>query len=417
MFRLWLAAFTVTAVFTTGNTQANEKTLDSLITIALANNPQLKAADYTAQASMYESRVAGTLPDPTFSVGLMNLPRSSFALDEVPMSGVSLGLSQVIPWPGKLRAKARRAKIENLLKEIEVRGVRNRLIREVTTAYYGYSYAVLAAKIIKENIALINATIPVMEERYAQGATTAHDVLMAQTTGSRLEIRLLKAERLRQSALLELRRTVNDSSSMANLPPFLPEASSVETASGTPVTNPMFQNAELQIEKAQTDRSLAKLGYWPNLMLGASYLLRQKPADGSMDGENWLSLHVGVSLPLWFFHKQKNEARASEQKLLASRERARDVYDMLERELDDTRLDLTTVKESLNLYDRAILPQAKAGFEAAEAAYEVGRIDFDALLSAQMRLLEIELERLELMARVNQAKARLRELFGNNIER
>lgn len=417
MLRLWLMVLVLVAALTTDEARAGQETLDSLIATALANNPGFKAANFNARSSEYSAKAAGTLPDPNFSVGLMNMPRSSLALNETPMSGVSLGVSQMIPWPGKLRARSHWADLGQKRDEMDARTIRNRLVHNVTSAYYDYSYWSLGTEIIKESIALINATTRVTEERYSQGDATAHDVLTAQTSGSRLEIRLLKAEQMRKSALLELWRTVKDSSAIANLPPFLPDPSNGQGTGQALAANPVLRDAELAVEQARVGRSLAKSEYWPDIMVGADYLLRQTPADRSMDGENWLSIHVGVSLPLWFFSKQKNEVRASEQMVLATRERAQEVRDMVEREIEDARLNLTVLEQSLRSYDTAILPQARAGYEAAEIAYEVAKIDFDALLSTQMQLLDIELERLDLVYRINQTEAQLVELLGNNNER
>lgn len=415
--RLWLPVLLLVTALTTDNIRAGQATLDSLIAAALNNNPGFRAASFTAKASEYSARSAGALPDPSFSVGLSNVPRSSLALDETPMSGVALGLTQTIPWPGKLRAKSRWAGLERQRDEAKAQSVHNRLIRAVTSAYYDYSYWSLSAGVIRENIALIEATTRVTEERYAQGEATAHDVLQAQTTGSRLDIRLLRAEQMRQSALLELWRTVKDSSVITDLPPFLPEPSNLALVDATAAANPILRSAELAIEQADAGRSLAKSDYWPDIMVGAEYRLREAAPGDMLAGEDFLSFKVGVSLPLWFFSKQKNQVRASQQKILASREHRTEVRDMLEREIGDARLTLERLAESLDSYDRAILPQARAGFEASEIAYEVAKIDFDALLSTQMQLLDVELERLELIYQINQTFAMLHELTGNHEER
>ncbi len=347
----------------------------------------------------------------------MNLPRSSLALDEVPMSGVSLGLSQTIPWPGRLRAGSRYARLEQQRDDATQQAVRNRVIREVTGAYFDYSYWKLTEGVIKETIGLIDATTSVTEERYATGKATAHDVLIAQTTGSRLEIRLLNARQMQRSALLELWRTVGDSSTTVDLSPYLPEPPADFGGTATIKANPYLLDANLAIDQAQAKRSLSRSEYWPDVTLGVDYLIRKTIPGDMSPGEDWLSLHVGFSLPLWFGSKQKNHVRASEQMLLASQQQQRSVHDWLTKEAEDSRLNVKVLTESLNKYDGAILPQAKASYEAAEIAYEVAEIDFDALLSAQMQLLDVQLERLDLVRQVNQTGAMLRELYGNDFER
>ncbi|UCD62950.1 MAG: TolC family protein [Candidatus Zixiibacteriota bacterium] len=418
MFRPWLTALVLLAsIITAGKIQAGQETLDSLIAAALANNPELSSADFRARASEYRAYASAALPDPVFSVSPSNLPHSSLALDETPMSGLSLGLSQTIPWPGKLKARSHAGRFQQQQDEATAQAVRNRLIREVTGAYFDYSYWLLAGRTIDENIALIDATTRVTEERYAQGKASAHDVLRAQTTLSRLQIRRLKAAQEQESALLQLWRTVKDSSLISHLPAYLPEFQSDQRGLPTIAGNPLVHRAEASVKQAEAQRHLARSGYWPDFTVGVDYRLREASPGDPLAGEDFLSFKVGISLPLWFFSKQKNEVRASQQMLLARRENEQAVRDRLDQQLKDNRLNLGVLAESLEKYDRAILPQARAGFEAAEIAYEVGRIDFNALLSAEMELLDVQLERLELLNRINQTRAQLAELAGQNYER
>ena len=67
-------------------------------------------------------------------------------------------------------------------------------------------------------------------------------------------------------------------------------------------------------------------------------------------------------------------------------------------------------------YELAILPQAQAAGEAAQAAYEVGQLDFNGFLSAQLDVMEIELERLELLTQYHQQAAAFRELAADTQE-
>ncbi|MEW6411911.1 MAG: TolC family protein [Candidatus Zixiibacteriota bacterium] len=418
MTRPWIAALVLLMfVITGGSARGNQAVLDSLIAEALANNPSLKAAAFEANGSRFSANAAGTLPDPEFSIGLMNLPRTSLALDEVPMSGVSLGFSQMVPWPGKLKAASRIARIDQQRDEVSIAAVRNRVIREVTDAYYDYSYWKLGEGLIDDNLELTKATVAVTEERYANGDATAHDVLMAQTTASRLEIRLLTARQMQQSAILELCRVVGDSSDAEDLSPYLPVPAVVFDDTSTISSNPYLLDADLATDRARVKRSLSRSQYWPDIMLGVDYLARKAVPGDMSPGTDWVSVHVGLSVPLWFFSKQKNNVRASEQMILSSQQQQRAVSDRLREQVEDGRLNVRVLMESLQKYDNAIVPQAKAGYDAAEIAYEVGKIDFNALLAAQVQLLDVQLERLDLVRRINRAKAMLSELYGNESER
>jgi len=409
----WLTILLMSVIIAISVTaQAGQETLDSLIQTGLNNNPELRAADYRVKASAYTAKASGILPDPKLTVGILNLPRSSLALDETPMSGIMLGLSQTIPWPGKLGAKSRHAHLARKRDEADLDALRNRLIREITETYHEYSYRLLSERTIRENLALTDVIVEVTEERYARGEVSAHDVFKVQTMRSRLAIKLLKAEQMQASARLQLQRIVKDSALVYNLPPYLPERDYRFSRKPGILKNPHLQNAELAVVQADTRRSLSRARYWPDITLGVDYRIRKEIPMDPVAGEDWLSFRVGVNVPLWFLAKQKNQTRASELALLTARENRNAVRDILTQKLEDTGLALDVINESLQQYDSTILPQVRAGFETARIAYEVDRIDFNALLSAQMDLLDVQLERLELVFRWNATLARWHELAG-----
>ena len=61
-----------------------------------------------------------------------------------------------------------------------------------------------------------------------------------------------------------------------------------------------------------------------------------------------------------------------------------------ELELVTARAEAETARRQVALYNSTLVPQAGAAYEAALAAYRVGRADFMAVLDAQMALLMYE---------------------------
>jgi cobalt-zinc-cadmium efflux system outer membrane protein len=83
----------------------------------------------------------------------------------------------------------------------------------------------------------------------------------------------------------------------------------------------------------------------------------------------------------------------------------------------DAQSNLLVALESIHRYDESILPEAEAAVEAAEVAYEVGKVDFNSLLTAQSDAFEIRLEHLDLVRQYHQTRAALAELSGISYER
>jgi len=388
--------------------------LDSLIEIALRANPEILAALSRHESARYEASVAGSLPDPQLSIAALNLPKSSLSFDETPMSGLSVGLTQAIPWPGELKARTGLADAESRVRGETLRSTRNRIIRETTTTYYEYAYWLKAGLVLEENIGLAEVLAEVAETKYAHGGTSAQDLLRAKTTAARLRTRRLNYTRMEQSSLLELMRlTGNGSSVGSEFDASLPEIAAAEPSPDDDISgNPALAGADYRVEAAESRQALARSGYWPDLTVGVDYRFRKSVPGDPVRGEDYLSFKAGFTVPLWFLGKQKNQAASARAALSAARHERRATADLLIRQLSDARLALRTISAAVAQYDHEIIPQATAAFETARVAYEVDRVDFNALLSAQSDLLNIELERLELVKQYHQTQARVEELLG-----
>ncbi len=387
-------------------------TLDSLIQIALRNNPDILGGKLTLESAEFGSKSSGTLPNPMLSIAAMNLPRKSLAMDKSPMSGIVVGFMQTIPWPGMLKTEKAMARLQTATEGQNLVMMENQIARMIKQFYYEYSYWTFAGQILDTNIRLVQALMDISNTKYANGFGTAQDVLRAQTARAQLENKKLQIFQMKQSSLLGLRQLINDTLIInETLPPELP-GKLEPIVSGDKSNNPLLLNAGLQAAMSQKQVLLARAGYYPEFAIGLEYTFRQKSIMDELNGENFLSARIDLQLPLWFFARQKNETKSARLAAKASEEKYRSVQLELEQMISTTQLILGTYKESANQYEMSIIPQAQATFEAARIAYEVGDVDFNALLDAQMSLYELELERLDLIKSYWQKQAELVELFG-----
>lgn len=396
--------------------QAQEEVLDSLIKTALENNPDLSAAAFMSQSARESTEAAGTLPDPSVSVALMNLPSGSFSLDRTPMSGVSVGVTQKIPWLGKLGAQSELAGAEYRLSQAKEELTRKRIIREVTDAYIEYSYWSKSKLIIENYLDLLEVTVEIAETRYASGESMAQDLLRASSMVSRTEVRLMTADQRLNSALLKLKQVVGDNSLSRALPAKLVDPADEHIPESID-RSPLLRIALIEVDQAQARKRLARHQYYPDISLSMDYRFRQDIAGDPIRGEDFLSFKVGFSLPLWFFAKQRHHLRSADQLRFASIQREISIRDQLTREYDDAISNLSLIDASIEKYDNSLLPEAQAALEAAGVAYEVGEIDFNALLTAQTDAFEIRLERLDLLRQFHKTTALLAELAGSKQEK
>lgn len=389
--------------------------LDSLIKKALNNNTNIIAAKYLHSSADFASKAAGALPDPQLTIAASNMPRSSLSFDQTPMSGKSIGFMQPIPWPGKLSAKSKLARSISDAKSENVKIARNKVVRQVKEIYFDYSYWLLADELIDENINISKDITLFIETRYANGQSSVEEVISSEINTTELSNRKIQFETNLNSALLKLGQLTNDSMiAAADIAAFLPVdiGAYYSDAAMVTVNNPGLARAGFRLKAAQNKKSLAKSKYMPNLLLGVDYRIRSNELTEPIGGEDFLSFKIGLTLPLWFSSKQKNEVRSARQGILAA-EAEQNSYDiMLKQAIKDRKQQLESLSEQTNKYSELIIPLSESAFEAAFVAYEVGQIDFKALLADQTKLLNAKLAHLNLVRQFHRTKAVLDELAG-----
>lgn len=262
----------------------------------------------------------------------------------------------------------------------------------------------------------MNSLIEVARVRYENGESSAQDLLRAQTTLARLEARILKVRQARESALLNLAELLDsDRLSAAEIRPGLPEVESYSYQDRIdPTETPRVRTARFSRSKAESRVALEKSDYYPDLMVGVDYRYREEVPMDPVMGEDFLSFRLGIRIPLWFFKSHRNTTRSAQEALASAQNRQRAVELNVREEFESAVLEINRTLQTLELYDSDVLPQAKAAFEAAKIAYEVGDVDFNALLSAHLELLEIEIERTELLRMFHDTKAIINELKGQS---
>ena len=111
-------------------------TLEQAIDIALSDNPGLAEIQARAEAMAAIPSQVGTLPDPRVSFNAMNLPTDTFDVSQENMTQMQFGISQAIPFPGKLALREEAAEYEAAAALDNVGETRLRLVRNVKVAWW-----------------------------------------------------------------------------------------------------------------------------------------------------------------------------------------------------------------------------------------------------------------------------------------
>lgn len=389
--------------------------LDTLLNSALENNPELKAAEYRWR--LYENRVAqaGVLADPSLSFGLSNYPVDSWAGNESPMSGKVLKLSQNLPFPGKLTAKKEKSKQQALWFKGMYEDEKLQLTWKVKDAYYSLFFFDRALKITHKNLALLNDFVRLTETNYEIGKGLLQDVLKAQVAHSRLIDRTYSYNKQFERALADLNNLTDQQLDppgvdLPDIEPVILAKTTEELHHTFEENRPLYFSYLALIEQNKLQKKLARLEFRPDFKLGASYTFREpNPAD---DGTDFSGIEFGINIPL-HFGKRKAAVKEAVAGVNMAESQLDNFRNMVRLNIQDSVLRIRQSEQQVELYKNGLIPQANQTFEAALSGYQVGKIDFLALLDSIMTVYDYELEYYRVLLEGRRGLARLEAETGS----
>lgn len=421
-----------------------ETSLADLLARADTANPEIVAARRVAEAAAARVPQAGALPDPMLGVGFMNVPVADPGLGSDMMTMTQVQMSGTLPWPGKLGLKEEVARLRSEAADFEVRRMRDRIAAELETAYYRIYFIDRALEVTGRNEALVGDFAQLTATKYGVGSGAQPDVLKAQVERTRLSDQMVTLAERRESELARLNALLGRPTGTPLPTTVLPaevrvvaipaEPDGLRFASsaledvvavdrpddGLPSTaelqalalehNPMIQAHTRRVAAQEQALALARTAGLPDFNVTAGYSYRNGLGD---------FFNVMVSAPLPIFAGRKQSQGVVEQTAVLDDHRARHdaMVNELHAEIASLAAELRRTRDQLVLLDDGILPQARAGLESSTSAYRVGRVDFLALLDAQVTLYRHELDHHRLLADFAENLAALERAVGTEVLR
>ena len=395
---------------------ARDLQLQELVAEAIRNNAEIRAAGNERLAAQHRVLPAGALEDPMLEAGVINAPLRSQIFRREDMTMKMLGLSQKIPFPGKLDLRQEVAAKDSESVAHAYQETVNRVIRDLKTAYFELAFVAESARLVDKNTQALERFLKISESRYSVGQGGQADVLKAQTQLSRMNDELIKLDRERRTNAAELTRLLGRRFDAVAPVPVALRSREVPFPFETLMETALRQRPQLQALKSLVDRSgksieLARKDYYPDFDVKFTYGQRDKTLDG-MRRDDLVGVTVAINLPVR--RETRREPRVAE--AIAMRDQAIDLYQAQSNELaSKLRQQLATAEQSIasaRLYETGILPQARLAVESSLAAYRVNRIDFLTLLDNQMTVLNFEISHAAALSGYNKALAEIDLLIG-----
>ncbi len=392
-------------------------TLQSAIDIAIKDNPSLAQMKARAEAMATIPSQVGSLPDPVISFNALNLPVDTFDTAQENMTQLQGGISQQIPFFGKLALREQTASHQAQAATHNVTEARHRLLRDVKQSWWSLFYFNKALDIALSNQNLLRQFIKIAQTKYEVGEGLQQDVLLAQLELSKLldtEIQLTGAiEKTKAQLNTLLNNPANfklsiPTQSKENLPTLLTEEKLFSLAENY---RALLASKQQSIHAAQSRLDLAKKGFFPDFKIGAYYGGRNDSISGK-ERADFLSLKLSMNIPIFAKNKQQKAIDQRSNELIQQHYALQDQWNKVRSEISIAYSEFHQTKNQVVLYKSGIIPQARQTVASMLAGYQVNKVDFLNLVRSQVTLYNYETQYWKVLSKANQALAQLIAVIG-----
>jgi outer membrane protein, heavy metal efflux system len=383
--------------------------VEGLLAAGRRLSPTVQAAALATQAARARADAAGSLPDPTFMINDDEIDRTSGPR----LNKTYFMFGQTFPLWGKrdLQHQAALQAVEAARGQERV--TRDQLDEQIKVAFSQY-YAVSRSIAINADIArLAQQMAKAATLRYGQGQGSQSAAVLATVEQTRAATDALRLEGNRAAAVARINALLARPATAPLVPPVLlrplpvalpPIPTMVARARAG---NPQLSSLQADIQQADAQRRLAGKAWYPDVTITAGPVTRQVGPTG-------FSATLSLSIPLQQGPKEAGE-REAVANLGAARLRMDATLAQIEGDLGQAAAALNASRQmEAQLRDR-LLPQYQAAYRSILASYSEGRGELTAVLEAEHRLHETNLEIIRTQIEGQTALAAIERLIGGDL--
>lgn len=405
-FHRWtISAFIIGLFSFVGLPSLTAQPLDSLIQIALRQNPELKARYTRYQSQLERAPQQSQLADPQLDFSTQFLPLRMRTWEQAAI----IGGMQEFPWPGTLATRSSLALSEARVtyEQAEVEALN--LKYEVQMAWLDYYQTLQSLSILEESITLSRSAERLANARVESGRGSATEMLKVQLKIRQQEQQLNLLKNRLQFPQYRLNQLLNRPATtpikLEQQLDFELQAIRMDSLLADIKRNhPAISSLRYEQEASRQIEVLNRLEGKPDIGLGLDYVVMSKITEHGLtsDGKDMIMPRIGVRLPLY---RKKYEAKAREEQLrresleLEAQALGNDFAATLGRALslqEEARLTHDFVQEQLKTIE-ALIKMQEGNFSTNGDLYE-------SLLENYQLRLEYQLMDLEAIVKAQQAR-------------
>jgi outer membrane protein TolC len=244
-------------------------------------------------------------------------------------------------------------------------------------------------------------------------------VLQAQVEMSKLIDEKITLEKRRRTLADRINELLNRERFMVVEPPAELEFMNLQLKSDELTSMALQENPQLRVKQTEIDIvqigiNLAKKDYWPDMDLKLAYGQRDEDRTGR-SLPDFVSAQVVMNIPIWQKTRQDSKLSSTLKAREAAEKSYRNLLKSLPFQVDALVTEIGDTQKNYKLFTDALLLQADQWARSSQAAYEVGSLEFNTMLNAQIRLLRFELQADKYLLDIYQKRAELEEVLGGSI--
>lgn len=394
----------------------NTQTLQKLIQLGVVSNPKLQKLSYQARAAWARIPQLRSLPDPTVSSNVYIHPIETAAGS----LRANVIVAQKFPWWHRLSLQGKQAAVNAQAADQLFAAARLQVISMIESSYYQLYILGQKIRINNTNREYLKSLVRIANAKVSVGQASQGDVLRATLELSRLTVELEKLEqkvvgaKANLNALLNRRPDAPLPMPKEITPPNVREWKVAPLLAQAGANQPELIAAALREEAARVGIDVARLQRIPDVTLSAGWtgIEDNRPATNVVDvGRDAWAVGVSVNIPLWHPKYRAMEKEASSRLQAAILGRT-SLLRRFEAAIADTLQEARSAQKIVEIYQGAILPQAKQTLETDSQSYQQGKVEFDRVISDFRNLVTLESAYHENLGRQAIAVARLVQLIG-----
>ena len=392
--------------------QAKEWSLPELIDALKEGNPQLRSATQNAKAIELGVLPAQAWDNPTLSVTQDPLINSPLNINS--SAGMSWGVSQNFPWPGKKRIAGEIVKAQAESTKEQVNQLKIQLLGQLKSTWVMWQQTTAQIVITQTQVQRLEQIKEITKIRYANNAAAFSDYVNAQVAQAQLQTDLLGLVRQQKVAVDQISMLIGTTDAVeikTEIPSVGLSLAKLDRLEAQALEiNPQVKSSQFNVDSARKNVELAELGKLPDFNFGV-LAHSASPPWGFRNNENY-GFNVGITFPLYYGQKEKNLLDQAKAYLSSAQEADESVKQQVVFGVRSSYHQWLQSLDQVKLIEDRVIKQAQIGYRLTLTNYSTGQASYSDLLNAFNTLKATEVTREQVRSLAIQNKVALDVAIG-----